>query len=230
MQFSTAKVAGVLFDVDDTLYDEMTFVRSGFLAIARTLQTRFGWSPDELLKEMLAILSRDGRGAIFDDILRQRETYSRQLVEELVSAYRLHRPTIQLFKDVAPVLGMLRTAGFKLGLVTDGDHKVQQRKVDALGLPGLVDVVVRTDELGKEFWKPHPRPFEVALAGLGLSPERTIYVGNDPAKDFEGPRQLGMGSVHIERYAERMGSCQGCLANWHGSDLYKVVQLLGLGS
>lgn len=226
MSFSTADVRGVLFDVDDTLYDEMTFVRSGFDAVARYLQQRFGWSADPLVDEMLTLLAERGRGAIFDELLRRRGKYDAALVRELVSVYQKHEPNIQLFADVPPVLEQLRRRKFKLGLVTDGHHQVQMRKIEALGLLDLVDVAIRTDELGSQFWKPHVKPFEVALEQLGLAPQQAMYVGNDVARDFQGPRRLGMGAVHIERYVDRFGRCAGCLAHWHGRDLYAVVDLL----
>lgn len=224
--FSIADVKGVLFDVDDTLYDERTFVKSGFGAVARHLQGRFGWNVESLVHEMMTLLGEQGRGAIFDEVLRRRGQYDADLVGELVSVYRQHEPNIQLFADVPPVLARLRGAGFKLGLVTDGNHQVQLRKLEALGLLELVDVAIRTDELGVQYWKPHVKPFEVALHQLGLAPEQAIYVGNDVTKDFHGPRQLGMGALHIERYVDELGRCEGCLAHWHGRDLYKVVDLL----
>lgn len=223
---SIAEVKGVLFDVDDTLYEEMTFVRSGFAAVARKLHRLFGWNADNLVREMLVLLSRNGRGTIFDDVLHRRKTHDVDLVKKLVSVYRGHRPEIQLFPDVALVLATLRRTGYKLGLVTDGNRDVQLRKIQSLGLLELVDVAIRTDELGADYWKPHPKPFELALTELGLEPQQTIYVGNDVTKDFQGPRGLGMGAFHIERFVEDVGRCQGCLAHWHGHDLYEVMDLL----
>ncbi len=228
MPFSAADVKGVLFDVDDTLYDERTFVRSGFGAVARHLQERFGWKAEALVEEMLQLLAERGRGAIFDEILRRRGQEDPGLVRVLVDVYRGHQPAIQLFPDVRPVLGELRRRGLRLGLVTDGHQEVQLRKLEALGLLDLVHVAVRTDTLGREFWKPHVKPFALALEQLGLAPEEALYVGNDVAKDFQGPRQLGMGAVHIERFVADVGPCPGCLAQWHGRDLYVLVDLLQL--
>ena len=33
----------IVFDLDDTLYDERTYVMSGFAAVAEMLHDRFGW-------------------------------------------------------------------------------------------------------------------------------------------------------------------------------------------
>lgn len=226
MVFSTANVKGIFFDVDDTLYNERTFVRSGFEAVAAHLQTRFGWDADLLVREMIHSLAEHGRGRIFNTVLGRRGVVDDALVQELIGVYRTHKPVIQLFPDVAPVLERLRRRGYKLGLVTDGHYQVQLRKIEALGLLELVDVAIRTDELGPEFWKPHVKPFQRGLQALELQANEVIYVGNDASKDFQAPRQLGMGALHIERYVDVVGPCRGCLAQWHGRDLYCLVELL----
>jgi putative hydrolase of the HAD superfamily len=76
---------------------------------------------------------------------------------------------------------------------------VQRRKITALGLNELFDALICTDELGQEFWKPSPIPFKVALALLGMCPSESVYVGNDPAKDFGGPNEIGMVTIRVDR-------------------------------
>ena len=188
-----------LFDLDDTLYEELTFVRSGFRAVARVLAQRTGGDEAALFARMWQVLEQQGRGRVFDTILEEALS-GRQTADDvrlLLYVYRSHRPEIALSPDAKPLLASLRAAGMTLGIVTDGLGTVQRNKIAALGLDPLVDAIVCTDEIGREWWKPSTTPFTVALALLGVEPARAAYVGNDPGKDFAGPNAMGMRTIQI---------------------------------
>ena len=55
-----------------------------------------------------------------------------------------------------------------MGLLSDGYLEVQQNKFKALDLAVFFDAVLFTDELGRQYWKPHTRPFKVLLQRLGV--------------------------------------------------------------
>lgn len=217
-------IKAVLFDLDDTLYDEITFVLSGFRAVSAYLANRFKVNEREVFSTMIEILKKEGRGKIFDRMLERYGLYSSHLVEELVKVYRLHIPTISLYPDVQPTFRALKRHGVKLGIITDGLHTVQKRKVTALGLQNLVDIIIYTDELGREYWKPHPLAFQQAVTMLGIKPAEAIYVGNDPAKDFAGPNSIGMFSVHLCRNGVPE-ECD-CEANTHINTLAEIIQII----
>jgi putative hydrolase of the HAD superfamily len=192
-------VKAVLFDLDDTLYPERTFVESGFRAVSRFLATRHDLQEDRVAARMLEILDAEGRGKVFDRVLEEAGLLSEWRVRLLLHVYRTHRPTISLFEDVVPSLTKLRERGVWLGIVTDGMASVQRRKMSALGIERYVDVVVCSDELGPEGWKPSPVAFQAALELLEIAPEEAAYVGDNVLKDFAGPNRLGMLSVVIRR-------------------------------
>jgi putative hydrolase of the HAD superfamily len=189
----------VIFDLDDTLYQERQFVESGFRAVARVLAQRSGSPEAGLFARMVEILETEGRGAIFDRLLSEVSPglHTPDEVRLLLYVYRSHRPEIGLFSETRPTLSLLRTAGYRLGIVTDGAGTVQRNKIAALGLEPLVDAVVCTDEIGREWWKPSTTPFTVALALLDVAAADAAYVGNDPGKDFAGPNALGMRTIQI---------------------------------
>ena len=189
----------VLFDLDDTLYPERTFVESGFRAVGRFLAERAGLEAEGLATRMLEILDAEGRGKVFDRVLEEVGLLSEWRVRLLLHVYRTHRPTISLFEDVVPSLTKLRERGVRLGIVTDGMASVQRQKMTALGIERYMDVVVCSDELGPECWKPSPVAFQVALELLGAAPEEAGYVGDNVLKDFAGPNRLGMLSVAVCR-------------------------------
>ncbi len=77
-------IKAVLFDLDDTLYDESAFVTSGFRTVAAHLADRFGVDKQEAFSAMMAVLTTEVRGKVFDRVLEQYDLYSSHLVMELV--------------------------------------------------------------------------------------------------------------------------------------------------
>lgn len=187
----------VIFDLDDTLYPEMAFVRGGFQAVSRFLAGQFDVTADDVLEQMLDILHQGHRGRVFDVWLARQPTSKVVSRDQLVAIYREHPPCLTPHPGVRELLQQLVSARRRLGLVSDGPWGVQQRKWLALGLADYFQSVVFTDQLGPEFQKPDPRPFQVVLRQLDAEPERSVYIGDNPSKDFRGCRQLGMGTIRL---------------------------------
>jgi putative hydrolase of the HAD superfamily len=187
----------ILFDLDDTLYVERTFVDSGFAAVARMLAPILGRGTDDIARHLRSLHDRDGRGRLFDTLMDESGwPKDPDLVMAAVLVYRTHRPRLVPASGVVYTLDRLRDAGIRTGLVSDGLSAVQWRKLMALApIRRRLDVVVMTDELGAGFAKPSPVPFRVACRMLDALPERTWYVANDPRKDFVGARRAGLATI-----------------------------------
>jgi putative hydrolase of the HAD superfamily len=186
----------VVFDLDDTLYLERDYVASGFRAAG-------SWFHDKTncagLAEACFSLFEDGhRGHAFDRALeRLGIPPNPDLVRDLVEVYRTHRPALALAPDAARWLR--RPDLPATALITDGLLQVQLAKIEALGLPGLLDHIVCTGAWGRPFWKPHERAFEAVESWSGLSGRDLVYVADNPAKDFVTPRARGWATVQIAR-------------------------------
>lgn len=189
----------VLFDLDNTLYPEIEFVKSGFRAVARYLVSKHHFSEDLIVKQMLDILEKDGRGKVFDSSLHNLGLYSEDMVKLLVFIYRSHHPRIQLYSDVLPTLKKLRSWSLRMGIITDGMASVQRNKIASLAFDKIFDAIVFSDEIGREFWKPSTMPYKVALNLLQISPLESAYVGDDPSKDFLGSNSIGMYTIQVKR-------------------------------
>ena len=126
----------------------------------------------------------------------------------MVTCYKQHVPTIRLYPDAKEVLSQCLELGMRVGIVTDGERDVQEKKIAALGLGDFVEHVICTDALGagRRHWKPSPYAFEVALRLFGANAHEASYVGDNPTKDFVGPALLGIRTVQVVRsdglYAE----------------------------
>jgi len=190
-------IRAVLFDVDDTLYDEAMFVRSGFAAVAEELGRRGVPDPDGVSELFRRVHFDEGRDRVFNKAA-ERLGFDESWIPELVRIYREHEPELELFEEVPGLLRDLRGA-YRLGCVTDGWLTTQRNKVAALGLGELVDEVVLSDEFGREFWKPHERPFLACCERLGVGPGEAIFVGDNPERDVQGARNAGLVSVRLRR-------------------------------
>ncbi len=185
----------VAFDLDDTLYPEEDFVKSGFHAVARMLHQRFQIDEDEALTVMWTSLERNGRGRQFDDVVAFFDLSRRQSVKELVKTYRHHVPSISLPRESKAVLEQLKSR--PLYVVTDGHKIVQQNKIDALGLDPWLRHAYLTHRYGIENRKPSVHVFELMIRREHCRAEDIVYVGDDPSKDFRGLKPLGVRTVRV---------------------------------
>lgn len=188
----------VLFDLDDTLYDEIDFVSDAFDRVSRFVASWSDLPAKRLADEMMEVLQAEGRGRVFDRIVERHRLPSSWVVRMLY-VYRSTKPSLEPFGDALPLLDLLRDHGIATGIVTDGLALVQQNKVESLGLDQLVDTIVYTDAIGDGTPKPATTGFEVASGLLRSDPRATAYVANDLRKDFVGPRRLGMTGVLVTR-------------------------------
>lgn len=182
-------VSAVIFDLDDTLYSEKEYVRSGYQAVA-TLLPEIEDAQGQLWKAF-----EEGRPAI-DEVLEQAGFTERK--EQCLHAYRMHQPQIKLYDGVKDLLATLKSRGIKIGIVTDGRPEGQRAKLQALGLYDLVDSVLITDELGgAQFRKPNDIAFRIMQGRFGVPYGEMVYVGDNPRKDFHAPRTLGMRWIYF---------------------------------
>lgn len=190
-------IKGVVFDLDDTLYLERNFVRSGYSAVAQVVAGRIQ-VPAELLFSFMWDLFCTGNRDVFDKLLlAYPEAKKRFTVSELVKVYRTHRPRLRLPLEVRRLLLWLRRCGIRTAILSDGYLEAQRAKIAALGLNGAVDLVVLTDAWGRDFWKPHRRGYEEVAARVGLDGRALCYVGDNPEKDFRTPKSLGWYTIRI---------------------------------
>ena len=176
------KIKGVIFDLDDTLYSEKEYVRSGFKAVSDFLGGGY-----ELA---LWNFFEDGKPAI-DELLKELGREGKK--KEALSVYRSHKPDIHLYPGVAELIQDLKRRDCMVGIITDGRPEGQHNKIEALGLEKLMDDIIITDELGGvQFRKPCDIAFRIIWNRWRLPADEIVYVADNPSKDFQAPQQLGM--------------------------------------
>lgn len=188
----------LVFDIDDTLYLERSYVRSGFDAVGRYLEATMalpGLAEDLWLDFIAGV-----RGDAFNRaLLRHGIEADPKLISTLVEVYRTHFPTIDLAYDAHEFLGRLN--GRRAAAITDGPGESQRMKVAALGLERYLNPILVTAELGPGLSKPHHRAFQLIEDAFDVPPSRCIYIGDNPTKDFIAPLARGWTSIRVRRAA-----------------------------
>ncbi|MCR4908057.1 MAG: HAD hydrolase-like protein [Lachnospiraceae bacterium] len=183
----------VFFDLDDTLYPEMMYVRSGYRAVTEELdlQGTIPLSREEIYESLLALFDESPKNVFNRFFDKVDVRYTKEDIEELVHVYRHHTPRISFYHDVPHTISGLKQRDFLVGVLTDGYAVTQKKKVEALKCGQIFDCIILTDELGKDCWKPSDKGFRKGAKELGIAPEDIIlYVGDNPEKDFEIVRSL----------------------------------------
>ena len=180
----------VIFDMDDTLYSEKEYVRSGYAAVAklfpqvRDAETKL-WSLFE------------AREPAIDIFLKQEGLYSEELKQRCLHTYRFHQPNIHLYDGVYDMLCNLKKS-YRLGLITDGRPEGQWAKIRALQIEKLFDYMLVTDELGGvQCRKPNTLAFQKMQEHFGTEYAQMCYIGDNLRKDFLAPQKLGMRSIYF---------------------------------
>ena len=176
----------IVFDLDDTLYKEVSFVESGFNAVARYLGNLS--YADEMMSSW-----RRGKNA-FEQLLSNHSLTSS--VEELLTIYRTHVPTIELETSVVATLEALVENGEILGIITDGRYITQRNKIKALGLSRWIadDNIIISEEFGSA--KPDIRNYRFFMSKY---PGKTYTcIGDNVAKDFVAPKSLGWQTICLK--------------------------------
>lgn len=189
----------VAFDLDDTLISEFEYIKSGYKAVSSELSSKYGIPENEVYKKLMDLFFESAKNVfnrLFDEY---KIAYDTEDVLALVKIYREHMPKIEFFEDVIPTITGLKEKGLKLAIITDGYAVTQKNKLSAVLAEKYFDEIIITDLLGKEFWKPHPKAFELLKEKFGVEWDEFAYVGDNPEKDFYISKHYPVKTVRIIR-------------------------------
>ncbi len=196
-------IKGVVFDLDHTLFDRYATLRAvlpemykrmrdsipenleledfieGLIAVEKK-HIYYGWkyTGERLVEQGIFKAGTNG-----DDIWKCLFTYCWPLA---AIKYPFTEPT----------LVKLRQMGLKIGILTNGESKLQQNKLRLLNLEPYVDVIVISGDVGVQ--KPDSLPFKVTAEKMGIKPQEMLYVGDNPLNDVEGSRNTGYIPVWVK--------------------------------
>jgi putative hydrolase of the HAD superfamily len=189
----------IVLDIDDTLYLEREYVKSGLRAVSEWASIELGLTAfyDQVWSEF----ERGHRGNLFDRALMAcNSTVSGDVLARMLAIYRSHRPSIALLDDAVRFLAAMAREN-KIAIVSDGPLESQLAKVAALDLGKWASPIILTEAYGESYRKPSSRAFQLITDHFGLDSNACCYIADNPLKDFRGPKSLGWRTVRIRRQA-----------------------------
>lgn len=185
----------IVFDLDDTLYPLRHFRMSAFQAVAAHLHATHDIDAEQSVWFLTRMYESRARGHELQALLHQWQLPI-EFLPVLIDVARHHQPELHLPAVSACVLAKLRPT-WNLGILTNGPAGVQARKIQALGLSNLVDVVAYANTCGTGAGKPDRSAFSYVASALEVDPARTVFVGDDERCDIVGAMAAGMRAVRL---------------------------------
>jgi 2-haloacid dehalogenase len=151
---------------------------------------------DALLERGHTPYRQIGHRAVCYVMDRCKITYTQDEVHWLVSEIERLKP----FPDVIAALEKLRSAGYTLAILSNGDRDMLKAAGPHIGFP--FDHVISVAEAG--YFKPHWKTYAKAEERIGLERSSILFVANH-AFDCIGAKAYGMRTAFIDRRMRPFG-------------------------
>ncbi|SFC17313.1 putative hydrolase of the HAD superfamily [Flexibacter flexilis DSM 6793] len=208
LSINPQEFAGILLDLDDTLYSYQPAHEAGQAAMLAFLAKQTGASEIEVSQQLSA-----SRQLVHHRLHGQAASHSRLLyaqgaIEKLTGKsnpalvleaeeiyWATFLDTAIVFEEAIVFLEKCKQSGVPVCLITDLTAQIQLRKLTHWNLAPYISFVVSSEEAGVE--KPHPHIFELALAKLKILPQQALMIGDSEKKDIAGAKVLGISTQQI---------------------------------
>lgn len=196
----TAKIRGIIFDLDDTLFDcTGQLTQPARRRAAQILASAHLDLSTETGYQQQVTLSQTHGSSEAIRILGAQYNIPANIVEQALNAYNPRNvEAITPFPDVIPTLNTLVQRGYQLALVTSGNPDRQREKVRLLGLCGYFsesnNTLILLDDRKSGDKGP---PLELAAKARSLSHAHILCVGDKLTDEIATAKTLGMTTAHM---------------------------------
>lgn len=176
----------IVFDLDDTLYKEIDFVKSAYIYVCKYIRSRFGIDFFSQIQECI-----DDGINFYDYIISKLHHKHNFSIEKYLELYRFHYPKLSLSTDTTEFLNNISDRKIGFSIITDGRSISQNNKIKALGLSHLAQNIIISEETG--YKKPHVNNFKIIEK---VYPDKKfLYIADNTSKDFLAPNTLKWDTV-----------------------------------
>ncbi|NWK84551.1 HAD-IA family hydrolase [Staphylococcus sp. GSSP0090] len=98
------------------------------------------------------------------------------------------------YPNLTETLDILRSNGYKLGIITNGKYPFQYDNIKSLQIDQFMDVILVSEK--ENIKKPNPLIFERAAKNLDLELCECLFVGDSLKNDYEASKTAGMYSIY----------------------------------
>ena len=156
------------------------------------MTTLTGLTSEKIEREWWYALVRDVFGNLgdFDDF----DVFFQELYDLFARA-----ECWRLYDDTVPVLDELRRRRFRMGIISNWDHRLFSI-VEQLGLSAYFEQVTASAAVGSA--KPGAKIFQAALAAMNATPQESLHVGDSLEDDFHGASRAGLSALLLDRHGK----------------------------
>ncbi|MBQ6119662.1 MAG: HAD family hydrolase [Clostridia bacterium] len=194
------KLKAVIFDLDHTLFDRHGTLREVAKQFRHAFRVKEGVTDEEIARLWCYADDHfvyDGWKYVLDYLTENGIFEQAPPFDAYRSfVYENFAKTAVRFDEAVPMLLTLKKRGYAVGLITNGNHALQYRKLDMIGLRKLFDEIIVSGDVLVE--KPDREIFLMMCDKLSLRPEQMIYVGDNPRNDIAGARDAGYHTIWMK--------------------------------
>ncbi len=194
-----SRFAGLLFDLDDTLYSRRVVFASWLESYLRGTLRLTDAAEIAQVQGMVHALDRNGYGskqAIFERLHTLYPALPGEPSRSLETFFAEFLTHIRPEAETEVLLDALADSRHPFGVITNGSAR-QWRKIEALGLDKRTSCLFVSETFGLK--KPNPAIFHAAAAHLGISPANILFIGDNPVADILGAHAAGMPAAWLHR-------------------------------
>jgi putative hydrolase of the HAD superfamily len=197
----------VIFDLDDTLIDNISSWPRILDKVDQRAQEKFGMAKGEIIelnKKHLALARQESKTIrvgligyyIWSHIAHELKLSVKDTADLMNWWHEFLPETLDLVPQALETLKALKEKEIKIVIVSSGGFNNKYIKIDSTGILPYVDLLLSTDLFHED--KPNPDPYRHALTYFQLEPKDALVVGDHYEHDLAPALDLGIDVVHFQ--------------------------------
>ena len=215
---------GLVFDVDDTLYEQIVPFENAYKSLFdMDIDMEKFYLLSRYYSDVKFEASRNGEMTMDEYHIYRIQEAAKDLGVNLTDEqalsmqkeYKKNQQNLKMSDITISILELAKKNNVKLGVITNGPSAHQWAKVNALGVEKWIprENIIVSGDLGIN--KPDARIFDAMQEKLQLDAEFLYYIGDSFENDIVGANNAGWKSIWINRYNKEYPP---------GIEIYKKVQ------
>ena len=215
---------GLVFDVDDTLYEQIVPFENAYKSLFdMNIDMEKFYLLSRYYSDVKFEASRNGEMTMDEYHIYRIQEAAKDLdvfltdeqALNMQKEYKKNQQKLQMSDITINILKLARKNNVKLGIITNGPSEHQWSKIEALGVERWIDkdnIIVSGDY---SINKPDVRIFEIMQEKLQLPNDFLYYIGDSIENDIVGANNAGWKSIWINRYKQKSSK---------EVDIYKIAE------
>ena len=207
------KMIGLVFDVDDTLYEQIVPFENAYKSLFdMNIDMEKFYLLSRYYSDVKFEASRNGEMTMDEYHIYRIQEAAKDLgvcltAEQALSMqkeYKKNQQKLQMSNTTISILELAKENNVKLGIITNGPSEHQWAKIKALGIESWIsrENIIVSGDYGIN--KPDVRIFEIMQEKLQLPNASLYYIGDSIENDIVGANNADWKGIWINRYKRKL--------------------------